>query len=84
MQERDGIYDYIAADNPAAALNLDALLSEKAQLLVDHPALGKPGRITGTRELRAHKHYTLVYDMAGDVVRVLSVIHTARMWPPAE
>lgn len=30
IQDREDIYDYIEADNPAAALALDELLSEKA------------------------------------------------------
>ena len=51
--------------------------------LVDHPGLGKLGRAAGTRELVAHQNYILVYDTAGDVVRVLRVLHAARQWPPS-
>ena len=82
MQDRDAIYDYIEADNPAAALALDELLAEKAGRLVDHPRLGRAGRVAGTRELIAHRHYILIYDLAGDQVRVLRVLHAARQWPP--
>lgn len=81
-QDREDIYDYIEADNPAAALALDELFAEKAGRLVDHPGLGRPGRVTGTRELVAHQNYILVYDVADDLVRVLRVLHTARQWPP--
>ena len=81
-QDRDEIYDYIEADNPAAALALDELFSEKAGRLVDHPGLGRPGRVAGTRELVAHRNYILVYDLAGDLVRVLRGLHAARQWPP--
>ena len=81
IQDRDDIYDYIEADNPAAALALDELLSEKASRLVDHPNLGRPGRMADTRELVAHQNYVLVYDVAGDLVRVLRVLHAARQWP---
>ena len=42
--DRDDIYDYIEADNPVAALDLDELFEEKAALLVDHPSLGRVGR----------------------------------------
>ncbi len=80
--DRKEIREYIAQDNPAAALALDELLSEKAFHLVDHPDLGRPGRVTGTRELVAHQNYILVYDTAGDLVRVLRVLHAARQWPP--
>lgn len=82
IQDRDDIYDYIEADNPAAALALDELFSEKASRLVDHPNLGRLGRVTYTRELVAHQNYVLVYDVAGDQVRVLRVLHAARQWPP--
>lgn len=62
-----------------AALALDELFSEKAGRLLDHPGLGRPGRITGTRELVAY--YILVYDLSGDLVRVLRILHIARQWP---
>ena len=81
IKDRDDIYDYIEADNPAVALTLDELLSEKASRLVDHPNLGRPGRLTDTRELVAHQNYILVYDLAGELVRVLRVLHAARQWP---
>ena len=84
MQDRDEIYDYIEADNPVAALALDELFAEKAGRLVDHPGLGRPGRVTGTRELMAHQNYNLVYDVADDLVRVLRVLHVARQWPPVQ
>jgi len=81
-EDRRAIREYIAADNPSAALDLDELLSEKAARLVDHPGLGRPGRLQGTRELVAHRNYILIYDVAGDLVRVLRVLHAARQWPP--
>ena len=81
IQDRDEIYDHIEADNPTAALALDELFEEKASRLVDHPNLGKPGRIAGTRELVAHQNYVLVYDVTGDMVRMLRVLHAAIQWP---
>jgi len=81
--DRREIRTYIARDNPAAALALDELVSEKALRLVDHPGLGRPGRVAGTRELVAHRNYILIYDLADDLVRVLRVLHAARQWPPA-
>lgn len=82
IQDREEIYDYIAQDNPAAALALDELFSEKAGRLVDHPNLGRPGRVASTRELIAHEnYYILVYDKAGNLVRILRILHAARQWP---
>lgn len=84
IQDRNEIYDHVEADNPVAALALDELLSEKASCLIDHPGMGRAGRIAGTRELVAHRNYILVYDLSGDLVRVLRVLHTSRQWPPAK
>ena len=84
IQDREEIYDYVEAYNPVAALALDELFSEKASSLVDHPGLGRTGRIAATYELVAHRNYILIYDVAGDLVRVLRVLHAARQWPPHE
>lgn len=82
--DRREIRAYIAQDNPSAALALDELFSGKAARLIAHPLLGRPGRVAGTRALVVHPHYVLVYDVAGDMVRVLGVLHTARQWPPRD
>ena len=79
--DREAIYDYIEVDNPIAALALDELFEEKAGHLIDHPGLGRPGRVPGTRELVAHQNYVLVYDVQGERVRMLRVLHAARLWP---
>lgn len=84
LDDRRAIYDYIEADNPVAALNLDELFSEKVRNLIDHPGLGRSGRVTGTRELVVHKNYILIYDTTADSVRVLRVLHAAMQWPPAD
>jgi len=81
IQDRSEIYDDIQADNPSAALTLDALFSEKVGRLVDYPYLGRPGRVAGTRELVAHPSYILLYDVVDDAVRVLRILHAAQRWP---
>ena len=78
-----GVVYYIEIDNPSAALDLDELLSEKAARLIDHPGLGRSGRVRGTRELVAHRNYILIYDVVDNLVRVLRVLHAARRWPPS-
>ena len=79
--ERRAIREHIATDNPVAALALDELFSEKVSRLLDHPGLGRPGRIAGTREWVVHQNYIVIYDVTGDVPRVLRVVHAARRWP---
>lgn len=80
--DRKKIREYIVQHAPAAALALDELFSEKASLLLDHPNLGRTRRVPGTRELVAYRNYILVYDLSGDMVRVLRLLHAARQWPP--
>ena len=82
IADRVDIYDYVEADNPEAAVVLDELFSKAAERLQIHPMLGRVGRVDGTRELVAHENYILVYDIAGEKVRVLRVLHSARHWPP--
>ena len=62
-QDRDDIWLHIAADNIQAAARLDELFSNVTARLADHPKLGRPGKIAGTRELIPHESYRLVYEI---------------------
>lgn len=80
-QDRTDIIDCISLDNPLAAIRLDELFAEAAGRLAAHPLLGKAGQIPGTRELIPHESYRLVYEVEGDTVWILALVHTARLWP---
>lgn len=84
LQDRDDIYSLIEAENPAAALSLDEMFEAKAIPLENHAEMGRPGRVPGTRELIVHRNYILVYDVISDAVRILSVLHARRQWPPGK
>ena len=60
---------------------MDELFSDTAAKLADHPKLGRPGKIRGSRELIPHESYRLVYEISGETVWVLALVHTARQWP---
>lgn len=81
LQDRADVWDYIAADNPRAAVRMDELFSDAAARLTDHPKLGRPGKIQGTRELVPHERYRLVYEVSGESVWMLALVHPARQWP---
>ena len=81
--DRDGIYGYIEADNPRAAIALDERFLNVATRLTRFPRLGRPGRVEGTHEFVVHKHYVIVYEIGEETVRILRVLHTSRLWPPA-
>lgn len=81
LQDRADVWDYIAADNPRAAVRMDELFSDAAARLTDHPKLGRPGKIQGTRELVPHERFRLVYEVSGESVWMLALVHPARQWP---
>ncbi|MDR0276063.1 MAG: type II toxin-antitoxin system RelE/ParE family toxin [Burkholderiaceae bacterium] len=81
-RDRREIREYIERDNPAAALAMDQLFERKAAALLEHPRLGRRGRVAGTRELVVHQNYILIYDLTDDLARILRVLHGARQWPP--
>jgi addiction module RelE/StbE family toxin len=80
--DRHEIYEFIAADNLRAARKMDLIFAEKAAVLIRFPELGRTGRIPGTRELLAHRHFFLIYRISGDAVQILRLLHTSRQWPP--
>ncbi|UZK70700.1 type II toxin-antitoxin system RelE/ParE family toxin [Sphingomonas sp. S1-29] len=81
-QDRAAIWDYLEARDPDAALRIDRLFSEAVAGLAEYPMLGREGEVPGTRELTPHRSYRLIYEVAGDTVWILVLIHTARHWPP--
>jgi toxin ParE1/3/4 len=82
-QDRADILDFIAADNPVAAIRMDEVFEGAVRRLEEHPRFGRVGQIAGTRELVPHESYRLIYEAEGDTVWILALIHTARRWPPA-
>jgi len=80
-QDRFEVWGYIAADDIDAAIHMDQLFTAAADRLAEHPMMGAPGRIPGTRELVIHDNHRLVYEVEEDDVRVLALVHAARKWP---
>ena len=78
-RDLEGIVDYIALDNPAAAENVYRGIVRAAERLPEFPALGRPGRHPETRELSVSGlPYLLVYEVSADAVTILAVFHTSR------
>lgn len=78
--------DYIAGDDPRAAVRCDEEIETQSKRLVDHPSMGRGGRVQGTRELVIQRTpFALVYRVIADAqrVEVLRLLHGAQQWPPA-
>jgi len=79
----ESIEQYIGQDSPAAAVRVVLELIEQAEtLLPRHPAIGRAGRVLGTRELViGHLPYIIAYRVRDKDVEILRVLHTSRAWP---
>jgi plasmid stabilization system protein ParE len=72
----------IAADDTAAASIVVKRALDAVSMLAEHPGLGRPGRLPGTRELIvARTRYIVPYRVRGETVEILRVFHTSRRMP---
>lgn len=84
QRDRADIWDYLVAFNPQSAVQMDELFSHAVTRLINHPKLGRVGQIAGTRELIPHESYRIVYEIDQETVWILTIVHTARLWPPVQ
>jgi addiction module RelE/StbE family toxin len=82
LRRLDQIGAHITKDNPAAAARVVARIVSAADALAENAALGRVGRVTGTRELVLAKiPYIIAYRVAENDIEILTVMHTAQRWP---
>jgi toxin ParE1/3/4 len=82
LRNLDAEAEYIARDNPAAAIRVVQKIRATVNLLAEQPALGRPGRVPNTRELViSGTPYLVPYRVRGQLIEVLRVLHAARQWP---
>ena len=83
LTDRENIMDYIALDNPVAAIALDDEFEAKAEQARQRPTLYKRGRIKGTREIVVRPNYLMIYSVnkSADIIAVLRVLHASQQWP---
>ena len=78
----ESIQDYIAKDNPRAAIEVAQRIRVVVGLLEEQPKIGRTGRVRRTYELVIHGiPYIVPYRIKGNEVQILSVYHTSRKWP---
>ena len=77
--------DYIAQDNPAAAVRLDEAIERHTDLLAQYPSMGREGRVNGTRELVVPRSpFIVVYRVKRKRIEILRILHGAQQWPRSE
>ncbi|MGI9284960.1 MAG: type II toxin-antitoxin system RelE/ParE family toxin [Pseudomonadales bacterium] len=76
------IQDAIARDNPRAAFEVTQRIRVAVGNLIEHPRMGREGRVRGTYELVIHGiPYVVPYRIKKKEIQILSVYHTSRKWP---
>ena len=74
--------EYLERENPTAATASLERIVKAVYRLEHYPAIGRAGRIEGTRELVvAGTPYVIPYRVRGQYVEILRVFHSARKWP---
>jgi len=82
LNDLDHAGAWIAQDNSPAAALMAGRVIEAVEYLIEHPGLGRPGRLQGTRELVVSgTPFVVIYRVRLDVVQVLRLLHHARKWP---
>lgn len=75
-------FDFLYADNPRAARATAETILRSLANLKDAPHRGRPGRITGTRELVISRTgHVAAYLVRGEEVIVIRIRHGRQHWP---
>jgi toxin ParE1/3/4 len=78
----EGITEYLFERSPQNAAQLVRKIYEAPSSLKSYPNLGRPGKKEGTRELvLTPLPYIVVYQIVGDVMYILRILHGAQEWP---
>jgi toxin ParE1/3/4 len=76
------IFEYMAADNPGAAVRTVERIRNAIRQTARMPNAGRLGRVGGTREVVVlGTGYLVAYRVLDDAIHVLAVLHGARKWP---
>ena len=82
LRNLDEAAAYIARDDPRAATRMVARIRAAVARLAINPAMGRPGRVPGTRELVvAGTRYIVPYRSQRGRVEIIRVLHSAQQWP---
>ena len=78
----DDEYDWLCQENPQVATEFAREVFRLVNLLIANPALGRAGRVMGTREIVMQTFpYLIPYRIKNDEIHILRVLHTRRRPP---
>lgn len=78
--------EYIAKDNPIAAISQDEEIEKQVDALAGTPPIsGRIGRKPGTRELViSHTSFIAVFRVKKNTIQILRLLHSSQLWPPVK
>ncbi|HAT8623610.1 TPA: type II toxin-antitoxin system mRNA interferase toxin, RelE/StbE family [Legionella pneumophila] len=76
------IEEYIAQDNPKAAVDAVIRIINSIGMLSNNPAMGRIGRIFDTRELViSGTPFIVPYRIKSGQIEIIRVLHSSMKWP---
>ncbi len=82
LADLNSAYSYIAEESPSVAVRMIERIEKAIWAVSRHPEIGRPGRVSGTREvIVSGTPFVIPYRVKAKRVELLAVIHGARRWP---
>lgn len=82
LNDLEAIRDYIYPKNPTAAQDMVHRVFNTVKALQSAPHIGRPGRVTNTRELIVPQTpYIVPYRVTENRLEILRVYDARRKWP---
>ena len=73
---------YIEEDSEANAVLVSQRILKAVELLANHPEMGRPGRVLGTRELVIpDTPFVIPYRVRQNKLELIAVFHGSQRWP---
>jgi toxin ParE1/3/4 len=77
----NALIDYIAERDENAAFRLWSAIEDAVNKIPQRPELYRKGRVEGTRELVVHPNYIAIYQISGDAIEVVAIMHAHQQYP---
>jgi toxin ParE1/3/4 len=82
IRNLEALRDYIEQSSEQNAAAVAKRILHAVDLLENHTAIGRPGRVMGTRELVIpDTPYIVVYRVKRDRLELIAVLHGHQRWP---
>jgi addiction module RelE/StbE family toxin len=82
IRNLESLRDYIEQSSEQNAAGIARRILQAVDLLQNHPAIGRPGRVMGTRELVIpNTPYIVAYRIKRERLELVAVLHGHERWP---